>query len=462
MVPPSAPDIEMAYLGTLLTNEHAAQDSINFLPQGNFYSQKHEIIYETILTIVASGEPVDLITVSDRLRKDGLLDQVGGVYYLSELSSRAVAASSQDHYSKVLIEYGIRRKAYRILMESARAFYDLSTDVFELVGNVQQDLSYVEESSTQHNSTTLLGDAVETAYKHMREVDGVDGGITGIGTGFEGVDELTAGWQKSDLIIIAARPSMGKTAFSLSMIRNAYFKHKVKLAMFSFEMGSRSLAQRMLTSEARVDATRARKGQLTSEEWERVEIAREKLKDIQIYLDDSSDSSISYVASRMRKLVREDGIDGFVIDYLQLMTATAGNREQEIATITRQLKMLAIELDVPIIALSQLSRAVENRGGDKRPQLSDLRESGAIEQDADVVAFIYRAERYGIEVDDNGNSTKGIGEIIISKQRNGPLGLVALAFVEEYARFENLTTYYVPAAYDFEEPNNQQTELRWN
>ena len=259
---------------------------------------------------------------------------------------------------------------------------------------------------------------------------------------------MTGGWQKTDLIIIAARPSMGKTAFSLAVARNAAMhpEHSIGVAIFSLEMGAQQLAQRLLTSEARVDAQAARTGRLRDEDWPRLARAAGNLSAAPIYIDDTPGMSILELRAKCRRLKAEHEIGLVIVDYLQLMHGTtnsrSSNREQEIAQISRSLKSLAKELDVPVIALSQLSRAVESRGGDKRPQLSDLRESGSIEQDADLVAFIYRAERYGITVDEHGNSTEGTGEIIIGKQRNGPIGSVQLAFVNQYARFENLTSYY--------------------
>ncbi len=282
----------------------------------------------------------------------------------------------------------------------------------------------------------------------LNQIHGREGGITGVPSGFRKLDDMTGGWQRSDLIIVAARPSMGKTAFALALARNAAFHRELPtgVAIFSLEMSAQQLAQRLLTSEARVDAQAARTGRLSDSDWPRLAKAAGRLADAPIFIDDTPGLSILELRAKCRRLKAEHGIGLVIVDYLQLMHGTgmsrSSNREQEIAQISRSLKSLAKELDVPVIALSQLSRAVETRGGDKRPQLSDLRESGSIEQDADVVAFIYRAERYGITVDENGNSTEGLGEIIIGKQRNGPIGTVTLAFVHQHARFENLTTHY--------------------
>jgi replicative DNA helicase len=293
-----------------------------------------------------------------------------------------------------------------------------------------------------------MNEVLKDTLSRLEAIHGRESGITGVPTGFRALDNLTGGWQPSDLIIIAARPSMGKTAFALASARNSALHQKdpVGVAIFSLEMSAGQLAQRLLTSEARVDAQAARTGRLSDDDWPKLARAAGRLSSAPIYIDDTPGLSILELRAKCRRLKAEHDIGLVVVDYLQLMHGTlqsrSSNREQEIAQISRSLKGLAKELNVPVLALSQLSRAVETRGGDRRPQLSDLRESGSIEQDADVVAFIYRAERYGITVDEHGNSTEGLAEIIVGKQRNGPVGDVRLAFVHQHARFENLTTYY--------------------
>src|SRR5690606_21402547 len=325
--------------------------------------------------------------------------------------------------------------------------YDPSTDAFDLLDRAERDIFQISESQLRKGSRSMSEVVMET-FKQLEALSHRDGGITGVPSGFHALDDMTGGWQKSDLIIIAARPSMGKTAFSLAVSMNAatHPQYGVPIAIFSLEMSANQLAQRMLTSEARIDAQKARTGRLTDDDWPKLARAAGKLSNAPIFVDDTPGLGILELRAKCRRLKAEHDIGMVIVDYLQLMHGTAqgknANREQEIAQISRSLKALAKELDVPVIALAQLSRAVETRGGDKRPQLSDLRESGSIEQDADVVSFIYRAERYGITVDDNGNSTEGIGEIIIGKQRNGPIGTVTLAFVHQHARFENLTTHY--------------------
>lgn len=460
--PPHSIEFEEVLLGTLLSDAQAANDIATIFPEGNLYVPKHELIYEIILDLAREGKPANVLTVHDRVQSEGLSEKIGGAYYLTHLAEKAQAASSIEYYAKGLLEYAMRRKSYRLFMEAAKNSHDMTIDIFETFDESQQQLFDLEQGVGRTGTVVNMSAAIDTAYNHLQSVHGAEDGITGIGTGFHKLDAITGGWQNGDFIIIAARPSMGKTALALCMARNGWVEYGVPVGMFSFEMNNRSLAQRVLTAEARVDATAARTGRLTDADWKQLDEARKKLAGIEIFLDDSSDSSIGYVVSRARKMVR-DGAKAIIIDYLQLMMATAGNREQEIAKIARALKQLALELDVPIIALSQLSRRVENRE-DKRPNLADLRESGAIEQDADVVAFVYRAERYDIMVDENGNSTEGTGQIIVGKHRNGSLGVVTLAFIDKYARFENLTTHYEADEYNFDQiemDTSNSNEINW-
>ena len=292
-----------------------------------------------------------------------------------------------------------------------------------------------------------MSEVLKETLHRLESIHGRDGGITGVRTGFHRLDQMTSGFQRSDLIVVAARPSMGKTAFILRMARNAALdpKDKTAVAIFSLEMSAGQLAQRLLTAEARIDAQAARTGRLHDDDWPDLARAAGRLSQAPIFIDDTAGLGVLEIRAKARRLKAEHDIGLIVVDYLQLMHGSGDNRqnrEQEIAQISRSLKALAKELDIPVIAVSQLSRAVETRGGDRRPMLSDLRESGSIEQDADVVAFIYRAERYGILVDDNGNSTEGLAEVIVGKQRNGPIGTVKLAWLDQYATFENLTSFY--------------------
>ncbi len=446
-IPPQATEVEQSVLGAMLIEQTAIARVVEILPMDSFYLTKHQIIYRCILSLFERGNPVDLITLTEELKRRGHLDEVGGAYYLTELSTRVDTAANIEFHSRIIAEKSLLRKMIETMTGLIGKAYDPSSDAFELLDESEREIFHISDSQLRRPATSM-NEILKGTLASLEAVHGLEAGITGVPSGFTRLDEMTGGWQKTDLIIIAARPSMGKTAFSLACARNAAMHPELGagVAVFSLEMGSQQLAQRLLTSEARVDAQAARTGRLRDDDWPRLARAAGTLSAAPIYIDDTPGLSILELRAKCRRLKAEHDIGLVIVDYLQLMHGTQSsrnsNREQEIAQISRSLKSLAKEIDVPVLALSQLSRAVESRGGDKRPQLSDLRESGSIEQDADVVAFIYRAERYGITVDENGNSTEGIGEIIIGKQRNGPIGSVQLAFVNQYARFENLTSYY--------------------
>lgn len=445
-LPPQAVEIEQSILGSMLLEKSAVPQVIEILEPEDFYSAKHKLIYEAMLGLFEGATPIDLITTAEELQKRGNSQECGGAYYLTELTSRVDAASNIEYHARIVAEKSLLRKLIKNMNTLTKKAYDPSTDAFELLDETEREIFQISDTSLRKPAQSI-NMALKNALANLESVHGKEDGITGVPSGFSRLDSMTGGWQNTDLIIIAARPSMGKTAFSLAMARNAALHptNPVGVAIFSLEMGSEQLAQRLLTSEARVSAQAARTGRLADEDWPRIARAAGSLGASKIYIDDTPSLGILELRAKCRRLKSEHDIGLVIIDYLQLMTGPVrgrGNREQEIAQISRSLKGLAKELDVPVIALAQLSRAVEARGGDKRPQLSDLRESGSIEQDADVVAFIYRAERYGITVDDDGNSTEGIGEIIIAKQRNGPIGDIKLGFVSQYARFENLQAYY--------------------
>ena len=450
-VPPQAVQVEQSVLGAMLIEREAIPKAIEVLPEDAFYSGKHRKIYRALLSLFDKGNPVDLITVSDELKRRDELEDIGGSYYLTELTSAVASAANVEYHARIIAEKSLLRKMIETMTQLVGDAYDPSADAFELLDQAESDIFRISDSQLRRAATSM-GDVLKETLARLESIHGREGGITGVPSGFTRLDQMTGGWQPSDLIIIAARPSMGKTALSLAIARNAALhpEHPAGVAIFSLEMSSSQLAQRLLTSEARVDAQAARTGRLSDDDWPRLARAAGKLSEASIFIDDTPGLTVLELRAKCRRLKAEHDIGLVVVDYLQLMRGTnlgkQANREQEIAHISRSLKGLAKEMNVPVIALSQLSRAVETRGGDKRPQLSDLRESGSIEQDADVVAFIYRAERYGITVDENGNSTEGLAEVIIGKQRNGPIGDVTLAFVHQHARFENLTTYYGPAA----------------
>lgn len=447
-VPPQATDIEQSVLGAMLIDPEAVPSVIEILQPDDFYDLRHRYVYEAILRLFEKSNPVDLITVRSELARFEKLETVGGAYYLTELSTKVATAANIEFHSRIVAEKSLMRKLIDGLTGVVRQAYQPETDPFDLLDSAEQSIFAISENNLR-NAAQSIKDVIKETLAHLESIQGKADGITGVPTGFHVLDQMTSGWQKSDLIIIAARPSMGKTAFSLSMIQNAAInkKNPTPVVVFSLEMSAAQLAQRLLTAEARIDAQEARTGRLSDESFGLLAQAAARLSKAPIFIDDTPALSIMELRAKCRRLKAEHDIGLVVVDYLQLMTAgnaggKGGNREQEIALISRSLKALAKEINVPVIALAQLSRAVEQRGGDKRPQLSDLRESGSIEQDADVVGFIYRAERYGITVDDDGNSTEGTAEIIIGKQRNGPIGSVTLAFVNRYARFENLTTFY--------------------
>jgi replicative DNA helicase len=446
-MPPQAVDVEQAVLGAVLIEPEAIPRAIELLNDDSFYSGKHRKIFSAVMALFERNNPVDLITVSEELKRRGDLEDVGGSAYLTELTVHVASAANVEYHARIIAEKALLRQMIETMTTVVGEAYDTGADAFELLDKAESEIFRISESQLRRAGISMK-EVVKQTLENLEKVHGNEGGITGVPTGFTRLDQMTGGWQRTDLIIIAARPSMGKTAFALALARNAAIhpREGVGVAIFSLEMGAQQLAQRLLTSEARIDAQAARTGRMNDRDWANLARAAGTLSEAPIFIDDTPSLNVLELRAKCRRLKAEHNIGMVIVDYLQLMHGTGhgknSNREQEIAQISRSLKALAKELDVPVLALSQLSRAVEQRGGDKRPQLSDLRESGSIEQDADVVAFIYRAERYGITVDENGNSTQGIGEIIIGKQRNGPTGEVQLAFVNEYARFENLSTYY--------------------
>lgn len=459
-VPPQAVDVEQSVLGAMLIEREAIPKAIEVLPADAFYDARHQRIYEAMIALFERGNPVDLLTLTDELKRRGEFEHIGS-YYLSELTTRVASAANVEYHARIIAEKSLQRKLIETLTTVVGEAYDPASDAFELLDRAEREIFRISEVNLRKSSRPL-SDVVMESFKKLEALSHREGGITGVPSGLHALDQLTGGWQKSDLVIIAARPSMGKTALSLAIARNAALhpRYGTGVAYFSLEMSAAQLAQRLLTSEARVDAQAARTGRLSTEDWQALARAAGKLSAAPIFVDDTPALGILELRAKCRRLKAEHDIGLIIVDYLQLMHGTLQgkntNREQEIAQISRSLKALAKELDVPVIALAQLSRAVETRGGDKRPQLSDLRESGSIEQDADVVAFIYRAERYGITVDEHGNSTLGLAEIIVGKQRNGPTGVARLAFVDRYARFENLETYHTPdPGYAYHAPGAQ-------
>src|SRR6056297_1191027 len=443
-VPPQAVEIEEAVLGAMLIEHEAATIALQLLNSNDFYKPAHKHIFETLFDLYERDNPLDLITVENELRDNSLLDSVGGAGYLADLTRSVSSAASVDYHAQIISEKAVKRNLILNCNEIIKAAYDSTTDAYDVLDNAEQSIFDIANTKSRANATKI-GDVLKDTLAHLEDLRGKPAGVTGVPTGLD-VDNYTSGWQKGDLVIIAARPSMGKTAFTLTCARNAALHPdenlQANVALFSLEMSSQQLVQRFLTMEARIDAQAARTGRLKDEDFKRLIDAASRLFTANIFIDDTPSLSVMEMRTKCRRLKSEHDIGLVVVDYLQLMTATSkdiGNREQEIATISRGLKALAKELDVPVIALSQLSRQVEQRGGDKRPQLSDLRESGSIEQDADVVCFLYRPEYYGITTTPGGESTNGLAELIVGKQRNGPVGSTRMFFVKEYARFEKLS-----------------------
>ncbi|RMG56424.1 MAG: replicative DNA helicase, partial [Bacteroidetes bacterium] len=394
-------------------------------------------IFEAILELFQNSEPIDILTLKNALQKAGKLDLVGGPLYLTQLTSRVASAANIEYHARVIAEKFILRQLISISDGVIKEAYDETTDVFDLLDRTEQSLFEVSETNLRRNYMGMAELMVKT-LERLEEMRGKDGSVVGIPSGIADLDKMTAGWQKSDLVIIAARPAMGKTAWALTLARNASLRFGEGVAIFSLEMAAVQLVQRLITAEAELDAQKVRTGQLEEYEWKQLITRVGSLNKANIFIDDTPALSIWDLRAKCRRLKAEKNISIVVVDYLQLMSGNPtknGNREQEIAGISRALKEIAKELDVVMIALSQLSRAVESRGGDKRPVLSDLRESGSIEQDADMVMFLYRPEYYGFETDDEGNSTVGQAELIIAKQRNGPTGTVKMQFIGKYGKF---------------------------
>lgn len=439
-IPPQAIDLEQAVLGAMMLEKNAVTDTIDILSRESFYDPKHQYIFGVIKELFGTSRPIDILTVTDQLKKNGELEAAGGASYVSQLTNRIASTAHVEYHARVISEKHIKRELIRMSSEVMKEAFDDTNDVFDVLNKAEGDLFQIAENN-MGRSVNVMQNVVRQAIEEIEKAALNPDGISGVPTGFFALDKITAGWQKSDMIVIAARPAMGKTAFVLSMARNTAVDHGKGVAVFSLEMSSVQLVKRLIASETRLSAEKLRKGDLADHEFQQLHSRITKLATAPIYIDDTPGLSIFDLRAKCRRLKLQYNIEMVIIDYLQLMTAGGskgqGNREQEISSISRSIKEIAKELNIPIIALSQLSRSVEQRGGDKRPVLSDLRESGAIEQDADIVSFIYRPEYYGFLQDENGNSNAGVGEIIIAKHRNGALENVRLRFIKEYARFDN-------------------------
>ena len=438
--PPQAVELEESVLGAMMLDQNALNNTIELLHEEFFYKPEHQAIFHAIHTLFEQNQPVDLLTVVERLRLDGTLEAAGGAYHVSQLTEKVVSAAHIEYHVRVLSEKFIQRELIRISTETITQAYDETTDVVDLLDRSEQRLMDINDKNFRSDFHPI-GDFVYDATQQIEKVMDNNGQLPGIQSGYIDLDRVTSGFHPGTLIILAARPAMGKTAFALSMARNMAVDHNKPVAFFSLEMTGIELAMRLISGEAQIAGDKLKKGELAQHEKTQLEIRTQALNDAPIYIDDTPQLTIYELRAKCRRLKQKHDIQMVFIDYLQLMTAGTdnsknGNREQEISTISRQLKALSKELDIPVLAMSQLSRAVETRGGTKKPMLSDLRESGAIEQDADIVMFIYRPEYYGLLEDDKG-STAGMADIIIAKHRSGGVGEVRLRFVGQYARFEN-------------------------
>ncbi len=424
-------EAEQFVLGAILLENDAILKALEVVTIDSFYREAHRKVFAAILELFEKNEPIDLLTLAERLRKNNHLDEIGGASYLAELVNMVPTAANVRHHARIVLEKGVMRRLINVATEIVSQSYEGNQDVDEMLDMAEQRIFEIAEHRVSE-SFTEINKVLKESFKTIEQLFERKELVTGVPTGFTDFDRLTSGLQPSDLIIIAGRPSMGKTAFALNVAQHAALHHKYPVAIFSLEMSRQQVALRLLCSEARVDSSRMRSGYLEKTDWPKLTLAAGALSEAPIFIDDMPGLTALDIRAKARRLQRDRGLGLIIVDYLQLMRGRgdADNRQQEIADITRSLKGLAKELNVPVVALSQLSRAVEQRTG-ARPQLSDLRESGAIEQDADLVAFIYRAEVYGRE------DVEGQTEVIIGKQRNGPVGNVHLTFLKQYTRFEN-------------------------
>lgn len=438
-MPPQAVEFEEAILGAVMLEKEALKDAMETLQAKHFYVDKHQYIYECMLNLYNENQPVDILTVTEKLKVKGYLDIVGGPYYIAKLTSKVSSAANLQYHAHIVIQKFIQRELIRISGQTISDAYDDAADAFKLLDNTEKDLYEVKNDGMKRSYkeiSNIINDAISLIEANVAKKDG----LTGVPSGISNLDVITAGWQKSDLIILAARPGMGKTALALTMLRNAAVDHQMPVAIFSLEMSATQLVTRLIASESGLSSEKLKKGQLEEHEWAQLHTKIQKLSKAKIFIDDTPSLPVFELKAKCRRLHSKHNIQMIVIDYLQLMRGEENskntNREQEIGYISRSLKGLAKELNIPIIALAQLSRDVEKRGGDKKPQLSDLRESGSIEQDADMVGFIWRPDYY--KLNEAGFETElNMGEVIIAKHRNGPTGEAKVRYIPHLAKFES-------------------------
>lgn len=450
-VPPHSEDAEISVLGALMLDKKAISLVIEILTPDSFYNERHRIIFETMVSMSEKTITIDLITLNDELQKRGLLEKVGGSYYLSKINASMPTSSNIEQHAKIVLEKYLKRSLIDVSGKIIEHAYDETTDAFEEIDRAESEIfsladkrlkkSYLGMKQLAHDAYQLISSLSEKS----------ESGLTGVATGIKKLDEMLGGFQKSDLIIVAARPSMGKTALALSIARNMAVEYKIPVAFFSLEMSAIQLVIRLLSAEAKINQQSIRTGKIREDEHPRIVKALSKLSQAPLFIDDSAMMTVMEMRAKCRRLKTEHQIKAIFVDYLQYVNAPKSeSREREISIISQSLKQIAKELEVPVIALAQLNRTVESRA-DKRPMLSDLRESGSIEQDADVVMFVNRPEVYGITEfdDDSKESTLNKAELIVGKQRNGPIGTVRCAFQKDYARFENLIYNEMPPEQEY-------------
>ena len=441
-IPPQAVELEEAVIGAIMLEKEAAIAVLDILKPESFYKDAHQKIYRAIIDLSMADKPIDMLTLADELRKTKTLEEVGGHSYLAHLTSQVASAAHVEFHARIIAQKYLQRELIRVSTDIQHKAYDDTIDVNDLLDYSEKELFDIAAGNIKRE-TAKINVVIKEAIKRIEEASKREDSLSGVPSGFSKLDRVTSGWQKSDLVIIAARPSMGKTAFVLSMARNMAVDHKRPVAIFSLEMASVQLVNRLIVSETELPSERIKNGRLSDQEWRQLETKIRDLVEAPLFIDDTPAISIFELRAKARRLKAQFQIEAIIVDYLQLMTGppdVKGSREQEVSSISRSLKSIAKELDIPIIALSQLNRSVEVRSGN-RPQLSDLRESGAIEQDADMVIFIHRPEKYGLMEDSEGNSTRGLAEIIIAKHRNGPVTDVMLKFKTEQAKFLDLDTF---------------------
>lgn len=437
-IQPQAVDLEEAVLGALMLEKDALTQVMDILTPASFYKDTHQLIYRAILDLTNESEPVDILTVTQQLKKKGELEIVGGAYYIAQLTSKVASASHIEYHARIISEKYIQRELIRISTETIRDAFEEGSDAFDLLDTIEQSLFELANGTSKKNYESIQ-DLIVKAREEIAKASKNDTGLTGVPSGFSRLDVLTGGWQRSTMNIIAARPGHGKTAFALSIARNAAVEYSRPVAIFSLEMDALSLIMRLISAETEINSNDLSRGRLQPEQWRTLESKIKSLLAAPIYVDDTPGISISQFRAKARRLKKERNIQMIVVDYLQLMTVSSDDsrmvREQVISTISRSLKQISKELEIPIMALAQVSRDMEKRGGSKRPMLSDLRESGAIEQDADMVMFLYRPEKLGLDVLEDGTPTAGIAQVIVAKHRNGGLDDVNLRFIDHLAKF---------------------------